>query len=49
MVQESTFHISVSPAATEVVQPVSVVSCDFIALLIVGVALAVMLSASVGG
>lgn len=49
VVIESTLKRSVSPAAMDVVQPVSVLSCDFVALEIVGFALAVMVSATVGG
>ena len=46
---ESTLNRSVSLDATLVVQPVSVESFDLVAALIVGLALAVMVSATVGG
>ena len=46
---ESTLKRSVLPAVTEVVHPVRVVSCDFVAVEIVGFAEAVIVSATVGG
>lgn len=45
----STLKRRVCPALIDVVQPVSVVFCDLVALDIVGTADAVILSASVGG
>jgi hypothetical protein len=45
----STLNRRMSPAAIAVVQPVSVVSCYFAADEMVGLAEAVMLSATVGG
>ena len=49
VVIESTLNPKMSPAAIEVVQPVSVASCDLVAELIVGLAEAVIVSATVGG
>lgn len=45
----STLNPKISPAAIAVVHPVKVVSRDFVALLSVGFALAVIVSATVGG
>ena len=46
---ESTLNPNTSPAATAVVQPVSVVSSEDCAVLNVGFALAVIVSTTVGG
>ena len=49
VVIESTLKPRIFPAVTLVVQPVRVASSDFVALLTVGLALAVIVSATVGG
>jgi hypothetical protein len=49
LVTESTLNPNTSPAVTEVVQPVSVESSDLVAVVIVGFADAVIVSATVGG
>ena len=49
VVMLSTLNPRMSPAEIDVVHPVSVASCDFVAVEMVGTALAVILSASTGG
>ena len=49
VVTESMLNRRVSPAVMLVVQPVRVASCDLVALLMVGLAEAVIVSATVGG
>lgn len=49
LVTLSTLNRKMSPAAKVVVQPVSVLDCPLVELEIVGLALPVMVSATVGG